>query len=204
VPFFPIDFSKNGRLIVRLAPGSQSCSQCSSARSEAFGRSSVSRFCPATLVLSFSANLLSQNVTYGYTSASFSGRMPHIQVADAIVQYGRESLEKASSNFVLFILYPNAALMTDPRCNNSVQAINLIHSTDRWRARVVYGDTDSLFIHLPGRSKDQAFLIGNEIADAVTARNPKPMKLKFEKVHPLTQPYHITLVVRITADRFRL
>jgi DNA polymerase zeta len=67
-------------------------------------------------------------------------------------------------------------------CNISLQAINLIHSTDRWRARVVYGDTDSLFIHLPGRSKDQAFLIGNEIADAVTARNPKPMKLKFEKV----------------------
>lgn len=35
---------------------------------------------------------------------------------------------------------------------------------------------------MPGRSKDEAFLLGNEIADAVTARNPKPMKLKFEKV----------------------
>lgn len=48
--------------------------------------------------------------------------------------------------------------------------------------KVVYGDTDSLFVHLPGRTKDQAFRIGNEIADAVTAVNPKPVKLKFEKV----------------------
>ncbi|KAJ9124406.1 DNA polymerase zeta catalytic subunit [Naganishia vaughanmartiniae] len=50
-------------------------------------------------------------------------------------------------------------------------------------AEVVYGDTDSLFVHLPGRTKDQAFRIGNEIADAVTAANPKPVKLKFEKVY---------------------
>lgn len=48
--------------------------------------------------------------------------------------------------------------------------------------QVVYGDTDSLFVHLPGRTKDQAFRIGNEIADAVTSVNPRPVKLKFEKV----------------------
>jgi DNA polymerase zeta len=81
--------------------------------------------------------------------------MPHIHVADSIVQYGRETLEKAK---------------------------DFIESNPKWRAKVVYGDTDSLFIHLPGRSREQAFLIGNEMADAVTARNPKPMKLKFEKV----------------------
>jgi DNA polymerase zeta len=34
------------------------------------------------------------NVTYGYTSASFSGRMPCVEIADAIVQTGRETLEK--------------------------------------------------------------------------------------------------------------
>lgn len=34
------------------------------------------------------------NVTYGYTSASFSGRMPAVEIADAIVQSGRETLEK--------------------------------------------------------------------------------------------------------------
>ncbi|KAK7530431.1 hypothetical protein IWX49DRAFT_643110 [Phyllosticta citricarpa] len=98
------------------------------------------------------------NVTYGYTSASFSGRMPCSEIADSIVQTGRETLEKA---------------------------IALIHSETRWGAEVVYGDTDSLFVHLKGRTRDEAFAIGEEIAAAVTARNPRPVKLKFEKVyHP--------------------
>jgi DNA polymerase zeta len=98
------------------------------------------------------------NVTYGYTSASFSGRMPCSEIADSIVQTGRETLEKA---------------------------IAMIHSVSRWGAEVVYGDTDSLFVHLKGRTKDQAFQIGKEIADAVTNANPRPIKLKFEKVyHP--------------------
>ncbi|USP82770.1 uncharacterized protein yc1106_10044 [Curvularia clavata] len=98
------------------------------------------------------------NVTYGYTSASFSGRMPCSEIADSIVQSGRETLEKA---------------------------IAIIHATEKWGAEVVYGDTDSLFIHLKGRTKDQAFTIGEEIASAITAANPRPIKLKFEKVyHP--------------------
>ncbi|KAH6620074.1 DNA polymeras-like protein zeta catalytic subunit [Boeremia exigua] len=98
------------------------------------------------------------NVTYGYTSASFSGRMPCSEIADSIVQTGRETLEKA---------------------------IALIHATDKWGAEVVYGDTDSLFIYLKGRTRDQAFTIGEEIAKAITDANPRPIKLKFEKVyHP--------------------
>jgi len=98
------------------------------------------------------------NVTYGYTSASFSGRMPCSEIADSIVQTGRETLEKA---------------------------IALIHSVEKWGAEVVYGDTDSLFVYLKGRTRAQAFDIGNEIAKAVTDMNPRPVKLKFEKVyHP--------------------
>ncbi|KAF2876901.1 hypothetical protein BDV95DRAFT_480820 [Massariosphaeria phaeospora] len=98
------------------------------------------------------------NVTYGYTSASFSGRMPCSEIADSIVQTGRETLEKA---------------------------IALIHSVEKWGAEVVYGDTDSIFVYLKGRTRDQAFTIGEEIAEAVTKANPRPIKLKFEKVyHP--------------------
>ena len=55
------------------------------------------------------------NVTYGYTAANFSGRMPCVEVADSIVGKARETLERA---------------------------IRLISTTDKWRARVVYGDTD--------------------------------------------------------------
>ncbi|RGP63546.1 DNA polymerase zeta subunit [Fusarium longipes] len=98
------------------------------------------------------------NVTYGYTSASFSGRMPCSEIADSIVQTGRETLERA---------------------------IAYIHSVEKWGAEVVYGDTDSLFISLKGRTKDEAFDIGNEISKAITEMNPRPIKLKFEKVyHP--------------------
>ena len=96
------------------------------------------------------------NVTYGYTSASFSGRMPCSEIADSIVQTGRETLEKS---------------------------IALIHSVGKWQAEVVYGDTDSLFVYLKGRTKDEAFDIGNEIAAAITDMNPRPVKLKFEKVY---------------------
>ncbi|KAK4058006.1 DNA polymerase zeta [Microbotryomycetes sp. JL221] len=96
------------------------------------------------------------NVTYGYIGATFSGRMPCVEIADAIVQSGRETLEKA---------------------------LRTIHSKTEWGARVVYGDTDSLFIYLPGKSKEDAFRIGNEMADYITSQNPRPIKLKFEKVY---------------------
>jgi DNA polymerase zeta len=98
------------------------------------------------------------NVTYGYTSASFSGRMPCSEIADSIVQTGRETLERS---------------------------IAYIHSVERWGAEVVYGDTDSLFVHLKGKTREQAFAIGEEMAKEITDMNPRPMKLKFEKVyHP--------------------
>ncbi|KAH8553586.1 DNA polymerase zeta catalytic subunit [Umbelopsis sp. PMI_123] len=96
------------------------------------------------------------NVTYGYTSATFSGRMPAVEIADSIVQTGRETLERA---------------------------IDVINTTKKWGARVVYGDTDSVFVYLPGRSRDEAFTIGNDIADTITRLNPVPVKLKFEKVY---------------------
>eukprot|EP00698_Gefionella_okellyi_P010857 TRINITY_DN284_c0_g1_i2.p1 TRINITY_DN284_c0_g1~~TRINITY_DN284_c0_g1_i2.p1 ORF type:complete len:565 (-),score=129.66 TRINITY_DN284_c0_g1_i2:319-2013(-) len=96
------------------------------------------------------------NVTYGYTSASFSGRMPCVDIADSIVQSGRATLERA---------------------------IRVVEA--EWNAEVVYGDTDSLFVHLPGATREDAFRIGKEIAERITALNPKPVTLKFEKVyHP--------------------
>jgi len=52
-----------------------------------------------------------------------------------------------------------------------------------WKARVVYGDTDSVFILLPGRSRQEAHDLGLAMASTVTKENPKPVKLKFEKVY---------------------
>uniref|UniRef100_A0A669Q9I9 DNA polymerase zeta catalytic subunit n=1 Tax=Phasianus colchicus TaxID=9054 RepID=A0A669Q9I9_PHACC len=96
------------------------------------------------------------NFTYGYTAANFSGRMPCIELGDSIVHKARETLERA---------------------------IKLVNDTKKWGAHVVYGDTDSMFVLLKGATKEQSFKIGQEIAEAVTATNPKPVKLKFEKVY---------------------
>ncbi|XP_036758876.2 DNA polymerase zeta catalytic subunit isoform X2 [Manis pentadactyla] len=96
------------------------------------------------------------NVTFGYTAANFSGRMPCTEVGDSIVHKARETLERA---------------------------IKLVNDTKKWGARVVYGDTDSMFVLLKGATKEQSFKIGQEIAEAVTAANPRPVRLKFEKVY---------------------
>lgn len=53
-------------------------------------------------------------------------------------------------------------------------------------AEVVYGDTDSIFIKLPGRTTKEAFAFGREFCDAVTASNPPPVQLKLEKVYGAT------------------
>ena len=63
----------------------------------------------------------------------------------------------------------------------------MINSTKKWGAKVVYGDTDSLFIYLLGKTKDQAFRIGQDMADTITRMNPAPVKLKFEKVSKLVE-----------------
>ncbi|KAG0258762.1 DNA polymerase zeta [Mortierella polycephala] len=98
------------------------------------------------------------NVTYGYTAASFSGRMPGIEIADSIVLSARETLERS---------------------------IKFVNENPKWNARVVYGDTDSMFVHLKGRTRQEAFEIGYDIAETITRMNPRPVKLKFEKVyHP--------------------
>ncbi|KAF8394525.1 hypothetical protein HHK36_020735 [Tetracentron sinense] len=99
---------------------------------------------------------LISNVTYGYTAAGFSGRMPCAELADSIVQCGRRTLESA---------------------------ISFVNAHDKWNAKVIYGDTDSMFVLLKGRTVKESLKIGQEIASAITAMNPDPVKLKMEKVY---------------------
>ncbi|KAL7553101.1 hypothetical protein ACHAWF_016353, partial [Thalassiosira exigua] len=102
------------------------------------------------------------NVTYGYTSATFSGRSAVPLVADAIVECGRRTL------------------------TNAIDLANRWGSDEngRWSgAHVLYGDTDSVFIKLPGRSIKEAFAFGEQFCKAVTYRNPPPVELKLEKVY---------------------
>ncbi|KAJ3232140.1 DNA polymerase zeta [Chytriomyces hyalinus] len=99
------------------------------------------------------------NVTYGYAGASFSGRMPCAEIADSIVETGRRALQAG---------------------------IKLAHDrASEWGGTVVYGDTDSMFVEFPGKSRESAFRIGQKMAHEISMLNPVPMKLKFEKIyHP--------------------
>lgn len=62
------------------------------------------------------------------------------------------------------------------------KAIKVVEENKAWNARVVYGDTDSLFVEVVGATREQAFKVGREIAAKVTSLNPAPMKLQFDKV----------------------
>uniref|UniRef100_A0A0X3Q8Q5 DNA polymerase zeta catalytic subunit n=3 Tax=Schistocephalus solidus TaxID=70667 RepID=A0A0X3Q8Q5_SCHSO len=110
------------------------------------------------------------NVIYGYTAASFSGRMPCVEVGDSIVHKGRETLERAiqlvETGSGVLPGTPTPWLTADASCN----------------AKVIYGDTDSLFVKLPHCDKATSFRLGQAIADAVSQANPAPIKLKLEKV----------------------
>eukprot|EP01052_Picozoa_sp_SAG31_P015259 SAG31_NODE_976_length_10618_cov_3.277118_2_plen_412_part_00 len=70
------------------------------------------------------------------------------------------------------------------------KAIKQIESNDNgkaphWNAHIRYGDTDSLFVEFPGRSRADAWILGREIADRVTRVNRRPIELELEKVyHP--------------------
>ncbi|XP_044756178.1 DNA polymerase zeta catalytic subunit isoform X2 [Coccinella septempunctata] len=96
------------------------------------------------------------NVTYGYTAANFSGRMPSVELGDSIVSKARETLQRT---------------------------IALVDRNKEWGVKVVYGDTDSLFVLCPGKSRPEAFAIGEKIVEAVGNENPDPVKLKLEKVY---------------------
>ena len=128
---------------------------------------------------------MTSNVTYGYCSASYSGRMPNSGIADAIVSLGRQAL---------------------------INATNFVHSEEghvKWTAKVeelraqekekggkvgvqpvkcenVYGDTDSMFLHLHNViNRNVAHDLGVYMAEIVSLRHPAPVKLKYEKCyHP--------------------
>lgn len=85
--------------------------------------------------------------------------MPCVEVGDTIVRVARQTLE------------------------NSINYIET-HSREYSNARVVYGDTDSLFVLFPITTpKRQAFKCSYKLVDDITNMNIKPVKLKFEKIY---------------------
>lgn len=94
------------------------------------------------------------NTSYGYVAASYSGRMPCSEIADSIVETAKETL---------------------------LRAMNIVEK--EFGGKVMYGDTDSMFIEFEGKSVKESYEIAQEICKRVTSMNPYPVQLKYEKIY---------------------
>lgn len=124
----------------------------------------------------------------GYTAAGFSGRMPMAELADAVVQCGRTTLEWTNQVIREGLEGEKLKSFNDSMAQKQEFESGVESSAQRplkgWKnARVVYGDTDSVFVHLPGRTKEEAFRIGSEIATYISQNSPGDVTLKLEKVY---------------------
>jgi DNA polymerase zeta len=104
------------------------------------------------------------NVTYGYTAAGWNGRMPWVHIADAIVSFARLSLESVLKFTESDKCYTE---IMDKECH----------------AKVIYGDTDSIFVKFPNLGISKAYEYAQRLINYVTENNPYPMELKYEKVY---------------------
>ena len=80
---------------------------------------------------------LFMNVLFGYTGATFSGRMPCSEIADSVVDISRYCLRKS---------------------------IDYLNEHPVFKGKVLYGDTDSIFFHMPTYSLGETFEIGKILA----------------------------------------
>ena len=128
---------------------------------------------------------MTSNVTYGYCSASYSGRMPNSGIADAIVSFGRQALIEATKtvhskeNHILWNRKVKELRRIEQQMGHVVGTLPV-------RCQNVYGDTDSLFLRLENiKNRNVAHDLGTYIAEIVSLGHPPPVKLKYEKCyHP--------------------
>lgn len=100
--------------------------------------------------------------------------MPCSEIADSIVAIGKETLLSAI----------NLIEKTDYESFTSPKEINSHSKSIRENcAKVIYGDTDSMFVLLEGKSPEEAFILGKKMAEKITNLNPEPIKLQFEKIY---------------------
>lgn len=93
------------------------------------------------------------NSFYGYTGY-IRARLYMIDVANTITSYGRENIEKTKK---------------------------LIE--DNFPVKVVYGDTDSIFLKTDLTDLDKAKALGEKISGFVTNKLPGELELEFEKIY---------------------
>jgi len=104
---------------------------------------------------------ISANSVYGITGATV-GKLPCLAIASSTTSYGRQMIE---------------------RTREEVQAKYTIKNGYEFDAQVIYGDTDSVMVKFGSKDLKTVMKIGEEAAEFVSSKFPKPIKLEFEKVY---------------------
>ena len=97
------------------------------------------------------------NAVYGFMGARESN-YPNLSIADGTITEGANLLETAK------------------------QEIEKRYNTDSLKVKVVYGDTDSVFVKCFGNSVSEAIDLGHLISKEVSEIWPDPIQLDFEKI----------------------
>ena len=121
------------------------------------------------------------NSFYGYSGYA-RARLYSLTLANAVTSYGRDNIlntrDIINNKIGKIILRDKAALMSE-------EAGELFPSDRVVKLSVAYGDTDSVFVQCTSRgdlSLEEVGLVGNKLADIVSASLQKPMELEFESI----------------------
>lgn len=114
------------------------------------------------------------NSFYGYSGYA-RARLYSLTLASAVTSFGRENILRTKKliegDIKEIIIKDGRALKKDEKSGGKHIGLS-----------VVYGDTDSVFVHLLDKeiTFDEAQLVGNSIANTVTDSLVKPMELVFD------------------------
>lgn len=121
------------------------------------------------------------NSFYGYSGYA-RARLYSLTLANAVTSYGRKNIldtrDLINNTIGKIILRDTAALVSD-------EAGELSLPDREVKLAVAYGDTDSVFVQCISKgdlSLEEVRLVGNRLADIVTASLLDPMELEFESI----------------------
>jgi len=100
---------------------------------------------------------ITANALYGFTGASTSP-LQCVPLADSCLALGSAA------------------------CRRAKELLATAKDTEPLRSRVIYCQTDSVFVCFPGASVEEAIQAGRQAADLVSKEFPAPIRLKFEQV----------------------